>query len=165
MFYMALFSYYLGFKALIALGFAENEKQVGAIGAEKAWGVLAMILLVIIFIIPSWAEPVVNQYTASNLAAFGFHHFLSFILAAIVGSYLLSAKKNLGKIGQAIANPMIIALWSLAIQHFWELLSESWKVVEVTSENIEGVEKIFLTIASIAVIAAAFRLKAFAKAM
>ena len=164
MFYLALLSYFLGFKALVGLGSSESESQGGTIGAEKKWGIFSLIVLVIIFIIPSTAEPVVNAYVASPLAGLGLHHFLAFILAGVVGSYLFSTKKNLGQIGRAIANPMIIAIWALSIQHFWELLAESWKVIDITSDNIEGVEKIFLTISAICVTYAALRLKAFAKA-
>ena len=91
------------------------------------------------------------------------HHFLAFILSGVVGSYLFNAKKNLGLIGKAIANPMIIAIWALSIQHLWELLTESWKVFEITGDNIEGVEKIFLIIASVSIAYAAWRLKSFAK--
>jgi TRAP-type mannitol/chloroaromatic compound transport system permease small subunit len=72
------------------------------------------------------------------------------------------AKLFFGQIGKSVANPMIIAIWSVALQHFWELLFESWKVVDVSSEAGEGVEKIFLTIAAVCVIMAALRLKGFA---
>lgn len=164
MFYMALFSYYFGFRALIGLGNNDGGEAGGAVGAEKKWGVLSLVLLVIIFIIPNWAEPVINAYVASPLANLGLHHFLAFILSGVVGSYLVNAKKNLGQIGRAIANPIVVAIWALSIQHFWELLAESWKVVNTTSDNVEGVEKIFLIIASISITYAALRLKSFAKA-
>ena len=78
-----------------------------------------------------------------------------------IGSYLIAAKKRIGKIGNSIANPMIIAIFALSLQHLWELLNESWKVVIVTPEVGEGVEKIFLIIAAVSVIMAAKRLMAF----
>lgn len=162
MFYMALFSYYFGFKALVGLGNTDNQPG-GVVGAEKKWGILSLVLLVIIFIIPNWAEPTITVYESSPLGQLGLHHFLAFILAGVVGSYLFSAKKNLGQIGRAVAGPMIITVWALCIQHFWELLTESWKVIELTSDKIEGVEKIFLIIASVSIIYAALRLKSFAK--
>lgn len=165
MFYMALVFYYYGLKYLVGLGSSENDSnQQIKIGAEKNWGLLALILLVIIFIIPSWAEPLITAYESSPVGQLGLHHFLAFILSGVVGSYLFSAKKNLGQIGQAIANPMIIAIWALSLQHLWELLTESWKVVNITGDNIEGIEKIFLIIASISITYAAWRLKSFAKA-
>ncbi len=164
MFYMAFFFYFSSMKLLSGLGSAEGQDGKSVkIGAEKKWGMLAVVLLVIIFIVPSWAEGVVTAYDASPLGVLGLHHFLSFILAAVVGSYLLSAKKNLGMIGKAIANPMVLTMWAFAAQHFWELLFESWKVVVVTSEFGEGIERIFLLIAAVGVIYAAVRLHSFAK--
>lgn len=163
MFYLALFSYFFGFKALVGLASGAGEGQGGAIGMERKWGLFALVSLVVVFLIPSSVETSVVTYDASPLGQLGLHHFLAFILAGIVGSYLISVKKNIGQIGRAIAGPMIIAVWALAIQHFWELLTESWQVFILTSDKIEGVEKIFLTISAICVISAVLRLKAFAR--
>ena len=163
MFYLSMLSYYFGLRALIGLGSEDTSAgQKSSIAPEKLWGLFCAVALVVIFIIPSMAEPVVLAYLGSNLSALGLHHFLAFILAAVVGSYLLSAKKNLGQIGRAIANPMIIALWALGFQHFWELLFESWKSVQVTSETGEGIERIFLIIAAVCITYTAWRLKSFA---
>ncbi|MES2315416.1 MAG: hypothetical protein V4486_01635 [Patescibacteria group bacterium] len=163
MFYMAMFSYYIGFKKLAGLASADASTPVAA-NAGKTWGIISAVLLVIIFIIPNYAESWVNMYTSSRLGELGLHHFIAFIFAGIVGAYVFSAKIFLGQIGRAIASPMIIAVWAVALQHLWELLNESWKVIIVTPQVGEGVEKIFLTIAAICVIFAALRLKAFAKA-
>ena len=162
MFYTAIFSYYLGFRALVNLGNADGQ-AIEALGAEKKWGIFSLIVLAIIFVIPNMTEPIITAYETSPLGQLGLHHFLAFILAGIVGSYLLSAKKNLGQIGTAIANPMLLAIWAFCFQHFWELLTESWKVIEITSRNIEGVERIFLIIASVSIVYVALRLKSFAE--
>ncbi len=162
MFYLAVFSYYLGFKTLVNLSTAEGQTG-SALGAEKKWGVFALILLIVVFIIPNMAEPIVTAYETSPVGQLGLHHFLAFILAGVVGSYLISAKKRLGQIGLAISTPMVVAIWAFCLQHFWELLTESWKVMEITSENIEGVERIFLIIASVSIVYAAMRLKSFAE--
>ena len=165
MFYLAMISYYLGFKALVALG--TSDSGTATVNANtvvgKTWGVFSVLILAAVFIIPSQAESLVSSYVSSRLGELGAHHFLAFIMAGVVGAYLFSAKIFLGQIGKAIATPMIIAIWALCLQHFWELLTESWKVIEITSDKIEGVEKIFLTISAICVIYAASRLKAFSK--
>jgi hypothetical protein len=157
MFYLAMGSYFLGIKALTKLGGDVPPKGAGV------WGVFSVIVLAVVFVIPGAAEPAVLQYSSSPIAALGFHHFLSFAVAALVASYLLSARKNLGMIGKAIASPMLIAIIALCIQHFWELLFESWKVVQVTTEVGEGIEKIFLITAAVCMMLAATRLTAFAK--
>lgn len=164
MFYLAMFSFYFGFKALAKLGSADADATPVSTNAGKVWGIFVGLLLLVIFVAPNALESLVNAYTSSRIAELGAHHFLAFIMAGVVGAYLFSAKLFLGQIGKAIANPMIIAIWALAIQHFWELLVESWKVIEVTGEVGEGVEKIFLTIAAACITFAALRLKAFTKA-
>lgn len=164
MFYMALIFYYVGLKFLVGLGNAEIDAgQNVKIGAEKLWMAIAAALLAVIFIIPETVDSLVNYYLASPLAELGLHHFIAFILSGIVGSYLLSAKKNLGQIGRAIANPMIVSIWALGLQHLWELSTESWKVINISSNSIEGVEKIFLITASISIAYSALRLKSFAE--
>ncbi len=164
MFYIAMISFYLGFKNLAGLGSTEGGATNVSTSAGKTWGIISAILLAIVFVIPNWAEPYINAYEASRLAELGAHHFLAFVMAGIVGAYIFSAKIFLGQIGRAIAGPMIIAIWALCLQHFWELLTESWAVIELTSDKIEGVEKIFLTISAVCIIYASLRLKAFAKA-
>ena len=165
MFYMAFFFYFQGIKLLVNLGNADaQQNQMAQIDGERKWGVGARFVLVVVFIIPKFADGIVTAYMSSPFADFGLHHFLAFAVAAAVGFYLLHAEKNLGQIGKAIANPMIVAMWAFAGQHFWELLVESWKVIQVTSETGEGVEKIFLVIAAISITYAAWRLNSFAKA-
>lgn len=167
MFYMAMFSYYFGFKALAGLANAESGTTTAVdtnTTAGKTWGIISLVLLAIVFIIPNFVEPLVDSYLSSRLAELGAHHFLAFAMAGVVGAYLFSAKIFLGQLGRAIAVPMLIAVWALCLQHFWELLTESWKVFEVTSDKIEGVEKIFLTISAGCVIYAVLRLKKFAPA-
>ena len=161
MFYLALISYYFGLKALVNLG-NDNEKGMPPVSG-RAWGIFSAIILVVIFLIPQSADSIVMAYNASILSDLGLHHFLAFLIAGIVGWYLFTAKKNLGQIGRAIAGPMIIGIWSLGLQHFWELLTESWKWIPVTSTVGEGVEKIFLTVTAVCVSYAAWRLKSSAQ--
>lgn len=161
MFYLAMVSFYFAFKSLAKLG-STDSSSVGA-DTGKTWAILSGIILVLVFVIPNWAEGLVQAYESSRLAELGAHHFLAFAMAGVVGAYVFSAKIFLGQIGKAIASPMIIAIWALCLQHFWELLTESWAVIEITSDKIEGVEKIFLTISAISIIYAVTRLQAFTK--
>jgi|SRR3989344_258191 len=164
MFYLATASYYLGLRALIGLGSADpSAGSATSIGSEKVWGIFSAAVLVAVFTLPGVLEPLVLSYDSSPLGQLGLHHFLAFFIAFTVGSYLLTAKKNLGQIGHAIANPMVVAIWAFGLQHFWELLFESWKWVNVTSEVGEGGEKIFLIIAAGCITYAAWRLKSFAQ--
>ncbi len=162
MFYMAMISYYFGFKKLAKLGTSESTEAstTSSTNLSKLWGIFSLLVLAVIFIIPNWADGTVAAYASSHIAELGLHHFIAFALAGLVGAYLFMAKLFFGQVGKAIAVPMIFAVWALALQHFWELLVESWKVIQVTGEVGEGVEKIFLTIAAVCVIYAALRIKA-----
>lgn len=164
MFYLAMFSFYFAFKALVAMGTSENNNSVAGAISAKTWGIFSVIVLAVVFIVPSFMETTINAYSASKAAEFGLHHFIAFIMAGIVGAYIFSARMFLGQIGRAISSPMIIAIWALCLQHFWELLTESWKVFSVPTEEIEGVEKIFLIISAVAIIYSVNRLKALSKA-
>lgn len=161
MFYLAFITWFQGLRLLTKLG--TSDAQVVVIGSEKMWGVIVAVILAVIFVTPKSADGFAIAYLNSSLGMFGLHHFLAFGLAGLVAAYLMKAKKNLGQIGKAIANPMIITMWAFGLQHFWELLNESWKVVHVTSQVGEGGEKIFLTIAAIGITYAAWRLNSFAK--
>lgn len=162
MFYMAMISYYFGFKALAGLGMGEVTDPMESQKKARNWGIFVLLALVVIFIIPKYADDVTSMYTASPLASFGLHHFIAFVLAGTVGWYLLSAKRNLGQIGHAIATPMIFAIWALALQHLWELFNESWKVIHVVGNMGEIVERFILIVASVFITYAALRLKKFA---
>ncbi|MEO8637506.1 MAG: hypothetical protein ABI430_01230 [Candidatus Taylorbacteria bacterium] len=164
MFYMAFIFYFHGLKLLVGLGNVETSPNQGVkIGAEKTWAVVAVLVFAVLFIIPKSADSIVVAYDSSVFGVFGLHHFIAFVFAFAVGSYLLSAKKKLGMIGRAIANPMIVAIWAFGLQHVWELLFESWKVVDVTSATGEGIEKIFLVISAIGLSYAAWCLISFSK--
>ncbi len=163
MFYLAMFSYYFAFKKLSSLG-SSDQTGIATKDNTKAWGIFSLIVMILCFVLPHMVDSWIIAYNGSKLSELGAHHFLAFVMAGVVGAYLLSAKIFLGQIGKAIATPMIFAVWALALQHFWELLVESWKVIIVTPEVGEGVEKIFLVIAAICVIYSVERLKALSKA-
>lgn len=162
MFYVAMISFYIGFKSLARLGSTDAGTATNK-DSSMVWGIVTLIVLVTAFVFAGSSESMMQSYNSSKLGELGLHHFIAFALAGVVGAYLFSAKLFLGQIGRAIASPMIIAIWALAGQHLWELLTESLKVIVVTSETIEGVEKIFLTIAAICITVAALRLKSFTK--
>lgn len=163
MFYTAMISFYIGFKALARLGSADAGTTTVSVDTGTVWSIVTLVVMVTAFVFAGSSESTMQAYNSSRMGELGLHHFIAFALAGVVGAYLFSAQLFLGQIGRAIASPMIIAIWALAAQHLWELLTESLKVVTATSDVIEGVEKIFLIIAAICIIVAASRLKSFTK--
>ena len=162
---MAFMFYVVGLRMLVGLGSADADPNVPVNPqSAKMWGIAAFVGVVFIFVVPHTLEPVIGIYTSSIFDAIGLHHFLAFALAGAVAWYLISAKQRLGQIGRAIADPIIIAVTALSLQHLWELLNESWKVIDVVPAIGEGVEKIFLVVAGGALIFGAWRLLSFARA-
>ncbi len=161
MFYTSFITYLYGIKSLADLSSVSPTAKHIAVGAEKKWAAVVAIIIAIIFVVPKTIDPAVQGYSASAVGMFGLHHFIAFALAGGIAIYLLTVRNKLGQIGKAIANPMLVAITSFSAQHLWELLNESWHVIEVSGEFGEGIEKVMLTVASIALIFVAMRLKKF----
>lgn len=90
---------------------------------------------------------------------FGIHHLVAFVLAVIVAWYIFYIKKSWGKLVAVGANGILGFLSLVALQHLWELLTESLKIIRVTMDVVEGVETyivigalFFLCISMLAVI-------------
>jgi hypothetical protein len=162
MFYLAFIFYFAGLKLLVKLGSAEAQLDGQTkSGAEMLWSIVTFFILLGVFTLPRFVDGAILMYADSPLAALGLHHFLAFAISGLVATYLVFAKRQFGTIGTAIAVPMTIAVAAFSVQHFWELLTESWKVIDVAPSTIEGVEKIFLVVASVCILIAAWRLKTF----
>lgn len=162
LFYLAFILYFVGLRSLVQIG--KNKDELGAqteVHTGLGWKIASLAFIVVAFTLPSYLDPLVTIYAQSPVATFGLHHFIAFIAAALVALYLVLAKQQFGVIGNAIAAPMSLSVGMLSIQHFWELLTESWKVIEISSYTIEGVEKIFLCASAICMVIAAWRLKTF----
>lgn len=69
----------------------------------------------------------------------GLHHFTVFLLGGISALYLLYIKGNWGLLSKSLT----LIIWFIALialQHFWETLTESWQLLLVDDEIVEGVE-------------------------
>jgi hypothetical protein len=160
MFYLAIISYYLGLRSLVKL--ANGDDTSMKIGSENIWGLVVAIILIVIFIIPKWADPFISQYANSALSGYGFHNFIAFLMAGLLGSYLLIAHNDFGLIGKAIATPMMVVVWAFCMQHLWGLLFK-WYIINPTINLNKGVEIIILIIASVSIAAIAVRIDKFTK--
>lgn len=166
LFWMAFSFHFVGLRWLVALGASETEANPEIRAAlARTWGFVGFCATVAVFVLPYWSERVMGLYTSSVLDTIGLHHFIAFALAGWVAVYLFNARANLGQVGTLIANPVLLAVSALSLQHFWELLTESWAVISVSTDVIEGVETIFLIAAALSLIWGAWRLIAFKRAM
>ncbi len=155
-FYMAMITFILAAKNLVQLGTTgesgmSQKKIVG-------WGVFTVVVTVALFLTVQIYDPLYMRYTEGSLwEIWGGMHFIAGTLAAIAAFYVFQRAK-LGSITKVIATPLLIAIGLFAIQHSWELCTESWKIIAVPSELIEKIELLFVVPAYLLVAFAFWRL-------
>ncbi len=108
------------------------------------WG--SMVFLgVIIFVVAQPLEIVLGPALKGTIIeTWGLYHFVAFALAAVAATYLFYIKTNWGKILNVSVTPILIFLLLMSLQHLWELLTESWKILSLESYIIERVELVIV---------------------
>lgn len=105
--------------------------------------ILALIFMITLFFIAKPADHwIVSHIEGTFWDMFGMFHFVAFVFAGVVASSLFVIRRKFASSIGAIANPLLVSVATLSIIHLWELLNESWKVIHVTDEVGEGVERI-----------------------
>ncbi len=94
-------------------------------------------------------------YQGSYWNHFGLHHFIAFIMGGLIAVTLLMVHRRYAGIIRVIAMPMIAAVGILSTIHLWELLTESWQVLQLPDMTIELIEQ-FLWMPAVLVIIYAF---------
>ncbi len=124
------------------LGFeAEKKKEPSWFVAKmSAVGSLVFAMLWIIAL-PS-LDGSLQAFEGGLIDRAGLVHFISFVLGTGAALYLLMAKERLLPAIRVIVSPLVVALGLYGISHFWELLTESWKVLMFDASFIEKVEQL-----------------------
>ena len=144
-FYLALVSFYFGLKGLVDLADGKDGEIPNMI---NKWKIFSIISIFLIFVLSITTGSIYDSfYNSSIFESFGLHHFIAFALSVILSYYLIQSRKKIGMIGSGIATPFILSLSLFGLQHFWELLTESWKFIIVEEEIIEHVEQYIVIIA------------------
>lgn len=154
--YLALFSFILGARGLVHLATSGQSKvSKSELGI---WGSIASVLTLALFIFAQQFEVwYLGMTTGSTWESFGGMHFLAFLFAFVTAFYVFQ-RTRAGEITKVIATPMLVAIGLISVQHFWELLAESWGVVELEEAVIEQVELLFVVPSSLALLFAALKL-------
>ncbi len=157
MFYLAMLSFFFGLKGMVDLADGKEDKIAKMISKWQFTSVVAVLVIMFFSITTgnSWA----SFYEGALFENVGLHHFVAFAISALVVYYLVQSKKKIGTIGTGIAMPFTIGLSFWGLQHFWELLTESWKIILLDDEIIEHVEQYFVIIAVFALIYSFVQLK------
>jgi hypothetical protein len=157
-FYMSMLMFFMGCRGLVNL--AKGVTVHESLRKAMNWGLLCVVFVGLIFFLAGSVDQTLSQvYVGSPLDSFGLHHFIAVISAGLVSYYLYSVRSRIGMIGSGIAIPMIGSMALLSLQHLWELIAESWKLVELTSGAIEQGEQFLVLPALILLIVAFMRLK------
>lgn len=94
----------------------------------------------------------------SSIDRLGLHHVLALIVSLAAGLLIHRIKKDWGTLLSVSVTPLLVFLLLMGVQHLWELLTESWKVVSLEESFIEGVEQLIVLPAFISLVIGFFRI-------
>lgn len=140
---------YLSMLALIWGGYrikkASETENAGGLNSSDGviYGLLSVILVGLLLTVQPMEMSATKAIEGSAFDELGLHHFTVFILGGISFWYLRYIKGNWGLLSDSMTYVMYFLLL-IGIQHLWEVLTESWKVITLESTYIEGVETIII---------------------
>lgn len=157
-FYLSMLSFIWG-----GVRIKEISSSQSPIGFHSKDGIVLGALVVVsvgIFLIAQSLEPVLApMLVGSFVDTFGLHHFIAVILAAFVAYYMYYIKVNWGQLLSVSVGPIIVFLSLMGAQHFWELLTESWKYIPIEEATGEHVEQLIVIPALAFLVIAMYRVK------
>ena len=99
-------------------------------------------LAILVFFIAQPLEVVMDPvFVGSFVDKFGLYHFIAMVLAAISGIYIYQIKSSWGKLLSVSVYPLLAFLFLTSLQHLWEAASENWKIISITPDGGEEVER------------------------
>lgn len=107
-------------------------------------GLLSSGFVLVVVLTATLYNDIFDQYEGTWLDQAGLIHFISFIFGGIVAFYMLKIRKRLMPAIAVIAAPLVINIVLLSVSHFWELLTESWRIISLTDEAIEKTEQLIM---------------------
>lgn len=159
-FYAGIFCFIWGGMRLKTI--ASSQTPAG-FGAKDIVLISSLIVLsLIIFVVAAPLEPVLSSFlVGSFIDVYGIHHFVAFVLAFIAATYILYIKKNWGALMAPSITPILMFLFLMGLQHVWELLVESLKVIPIDDQAGETIEQFFVIPALISLSIGLFRVGQF----
>lgn len=161
-FYLAALLFFIAVRKMIKL----SKTLEGVITSTEVtfWGVFSSIYLMATFLVIIVFDKELSKLFIENkiFSSFGLEHFLAFFFSGLVTFYLIKGRAQLsriGGIGDAITVPLMISMSLWSLNHLWELITESWALIELESSTIESVEQVIILPAIIALIVGFSRLK------
>ena len=162
-FFMAMAMFVFGAKVLSDID--GEGSRLGTPQSLKGWCIVSVVVTIALFLT---AEPLDNAFVeafdGTIWDSFGVQHFIAFVVAALA---LLNLYASVGaresssdvSVIALISVPLMITYAPFPLDHFWELLTESWEIFELHESIIEQTEQIIILPALGATVYAGWRLR------
>ncbi|HET7099056.1 MAG TPA: hypothetical protein VFI61_02390 [Patescibacteria group bacterium] len=95
-------------------------------------GILSVVIMAGLFLIAQpFNESIASRIEGTIWDMIGGFHLIAFVFAGVVWSSLVSIKNKYASSIGPMVTPLLISVGTLSVIHLWELLNESWKVINV----------------------------------
>lgn len=139
----------------ILLGYTKGVQTKPSYLKAKMACAGSVIFIAGAFLVVIFFDGFIRKFEGTFLDRAGLVHFISFALSIAIAFYLLKVKSKLIPAIAVIVSPLLVSVALFGISHFWELLTESWKVINLESSVIEQVEQ-YITFPAYILVAYAF---------
>ena len=116
----------------------------------KVWSVSAAVLTAAVFLTAEWAdEPFLEIFQETIWDTFGAQHFVAFVVGALALLHIVVSIEgrtmaDSTNIVAQLKMPLMATYGLFSLDHFWELLTESWEIFIISEALIERVEQIIV---------------------
>lgn len=142
-FYLSMLSFIWGGIRLREIG--KSQTPVGFSRKDKILFSVFLLITAGIFVIAMPLETTLMPFLVNSpIDKLGLHHFLAVILGLITAFYLFTLKSTWGKLLTVGIMPIIAFLALIGLQHLWEFLTESLKVIVLPETSIELIEQLIV---------------------
>lgn len=161
LFFLSMITFFIAGKGFSKLGagteVTENFSKV------VGYGLVCTILAVLMFVLaPVIDAPFTAMFAQSIADRSGLVHAIAVVLGGIAAFYLFH-KAKLGQVTSLLAAPYLISFGLFALNHVWELMFESWHIVNVSGSTGERIEQFFVLPAFMLITYAYIRLWSFVR--
>ncbi len=130
---------------------AISTSKFDGFGAKDAvFMVVALIVSLLTFFVATPWEPVLAEFlVGSSIDQIGVHHFVVMALGFVTSLYVLQLRSFWLN---TMFVPTVIFLSSIGVQHLWELFTESWVLITLTTATIETTEQVMVLVGLVGII-------------
>lgn len=142
LFYYAVILFYIGGLTFTKLVSTKNGKSSYPRAIFMLIFSIVVSAIVLLFYSQSFVQNFLIKYEQPTVFyTFGWWHLIAIFLSVCIALYLNTVKNKFKGYSGVIGN-IIIAIFLLASIHTWELLNETWRVIVVSDDFGEFIERV-----------------------